>query len=62
MNVNAYNRAITKYTKKLEEANEYFRQLERALTTLNETEAVEEHFYRLHKKYVDAMKELEGRR
>lgn len=62
LNVNSYNRAITKYTEKLEEANDYLLQIERALTVLNETEAVEEHFYRLRKKYADAMKELEGRR
>lgn len=62
LNVSSNNRAIVKYTKKLEEANEYLRQIERALTVLNETEAVEEHFYRLRNKYADAMKELEGRR
>lgn len=61
-NVSSNNRAIAKYTKKLEEANDYLRQVERALTVLNETEAVEEHFYRLRKKYADAMKELDGRR
>ena len=62
LNVSSYNRAIAKYTKKLEEANNYLLQIERALTVLNETEAVEEHFYRLRKKYADAVKELEGRR
>lgn len=62
INVDSNNRAVAKYTKKLEEANDYLRQIERALTVLNETEAVEEHFYRLRKKYADAMKELEGRR
>lgn len=62
LNVSSNNRAIAMYTEKLEEANEYLRQIERALTTLSETEAVEEHFYRLRKKYADAMKELEGRR
>ena len=62
LNVSSYNRAIIKYTEKLEEANDYLRQIERALTVLNETEAVEEHFYRLRKKYANAVKELEGRR
>lgn len=62
LNVSSNNRVIAKYTKKLEEANDYLRQIERALTVLNETEAVEEHFYRLRKKYADAMKELDGRR
>lgn len=60
--VSSNNRAVAKYSESLEEANEYLRQIERALTTLNETEAVEEHSYRLRKKYADAMKELEGRR
>lgn len=62
LNVNSNNRAIAKHTEKLEEANDYLLQIERALTVLNETSAVEEHFYRLRKKYADAMKELEGRR
>lgn len=62
LNVSSNNRATAKYTEKLEEANDYLFQIERALTALNETEAVEEHFYRLRKKYADAMKELEGRR
>lgn len=62
MNVSANIRAIAKYTGKLEEANDYLLQIERALTTLNETEAIDEHFYRLRKKYADAVKELEGRR
>ena len=62
INVVSNNRAIAKYTEKLEEANDYLRQLESALTVLNETQAVEEHFYRLQNKYADAMKELEGRR
>lgn len=62
LNVSSNNRAITKFTKKLEEANDYLNQIERALTALNETEAVDEHFYRLRNKYANAMKELEGRR
>lgn len=80
LNVSSNNRAIVSYSEKLEEANDYLRQIERALTVLNETEAVdvieffrsrssdwvpilfEEHFYRLCKKYADAVKELEGRR
>lgn len=62
LNVSSNNRAVAKYSESLEEANEYLRQIERALTTLNETEAVEEHFYRLRNKYANAMKELEGRR
>lgn len=62
VNVSSNIRAIAKYTEKLEEANDYLLQIERALTVLNETEAVEEHFYRLREKYADAMKELEGRR
>ena len=61
-NVSSNNRVIAKCTEKLEEANDYLLQIERALTVLNETEAVEEHFYRLRNKYANAMKELEGRR
>lgn len=62
LNVSSYNRAIAKYSEKLEEANNYLRQIERALTVLDESSAVEEHFYRLRKKYADVVKELEGRR
>ena len=62
LNVSSYNRAINKYSEKLEEANDYLLQIERALTVLDETTAVEEHFYRLRKKYADVVKELEGRR
>lgn len=62
LNVDSNNRAIAKYTKKLEDANDYLNQIERTLTVLNETAAVEEHFYRLRNKYADAVKELEGRR
>lgn len=35
-NVSSNNRAIAKYTKKLEEANDYLLQIERALTMLNQ--------------------------
>lgn len=42
LNVSSNNRVIARYTEKLEEANDYLLQIERALTTLNETEAVEE--------------------
>lgn len=62
VNVSSNNRAIAKYTEKLEDANDYLNQIERALTALNETTAVEEGFYRLREKYANAMKELEGRR
>lgn len=62
LNLSSNNRAVAKYSERLEEANEYLLQIERALTVLNETEAVEEHFYRLRNKYANAMKELEGRR
>ena len=62
LNISSNNRAVAKYSESLEKANEYLLQIEKALTVLNETEAVEEHFYRLRKKYADAMKELEGRR
>ena len=62
LNVSSNNRAIAKYSEKLEDANDYLLQIERALTVLNEASAVEEHFHRLHKKYVDAMKELDWRR
>lgn len=48
LNVSSNNRAITKYTEKLEEANEYLLQIEKALTMINE--------------YDNAVKELEGRR
>ena len=34
-NVSSYNRAISKYTEKLGEANEYLLQIEKALTVLN---------------------------
>ena len=34
LNVSSNNRAIANYTKKLEEANDYLRQIERALTVL----------------------------
>lgn len=61
-NVSSNNRAIAKYTKKLEEANDYLHQIERALTVIDEAPAVEEYIHRLHKMYADAMKELEGRR
>lgn len=36
LNVSSNNRAIANYTKKLEEANDYLLQIERALTMLNE--------------------------
>lgn len=35
-NVRSHNRAITKYSEKLEEANDYLLQIERALTILEE--------------------------
>lgn len=42
LNVSSNNRAITSYSEKLEEANDYLLQIERALTVLNETEKEEE--------------------
>lgn len=36
LNVSSNNRAIAKYTEKLEDANDYLNQIERALTVLNE--------------------------
>lgn len=42
LNVSSNNRAIASYSEKLEEANEYLLQIERALTVLNETEKEEE--------------------
>ena len=42
LNVSSNNRAIASYSEKLEEANDYLLQIERALTVLNETEKEEE--------------------